>query len=71
MQTAKESAIEIVIDTFIGFIGAWFITFFILHADLSPAMLSTYTVLACTVFSLIRKYVVRRWFNNRLAKRQS
>lgn len=63
MQSRKDSFKEVLTDTFIGFIGAWIINYGILHLDLSKEQLATLTVFACTVFSLVRKYCVRRKFN--------
>jgi hypothetical protein len=65
-QSRSMSVIEVLTSTFTGTIGSLVITYCILR--FSPYGLevnSVLTVAACTVWSLVRGYAVRRYFATR------
>lgn len=64
MQTKRQSWIETSTNTAIGIVGSWLITMGVLYAIDNKAIAGTITVLLCTVWSLIRGYMVRRYFNH-------
>lgn len=69
-QSKKQSFIEACTNTGIGFVIAVIGTFFIVWAlDIksSPSKNITMT-LFFTVLSIVRGYVIRRWFNKRSSK---
>ena len=69
-QSKRHSAVETATNTAVGFVGSYFITFACFHvpgADLATRTL--YATLGCTVWSLLRGYYLRRFFN-RLHTRQ-
>lgn len=65
MQTKRQSWIEVATSTTIGFFGSWLITIITLHVVDNKWWASTITVILCTIWSLIRGYQVRRFFNRR------
>jgi hypothetical protein len=64
-QTRKQSLIEIATSTTIGMIGSWLLTLGCLMFFTSPIGIATSTTIACTCWSLMRGYAVRRHFNNK------
>lgn len=62
MQTHRQSVIEVFTDTFVGTIGSWLITYATFSNVANTAFASSITVLACTVWSLVRGYYIRRRF---------
>lgn len=64
-QTKKQSWIETSTNTGIGFLGSWLITWVTLQYIDNIAVATTVTTVACTVWSLVRGYCVRRYFNRR------
>jgi hypothetical protein len=67
MQTKKQSAREVMIDTAIGFVLAIIVNWAIVRAleDTNHGLTAIVLTGACTVLSLVRKYIVRRFFNER------
>ncbi len=65
MQSRLHSVIEVFLNTAIGFLGSWIITELTLRWHLSPVTLGLEIVIWCTVWSLVRGYVLRRWFATR------
>lgn len=63
MQTRIDSIKEVFFGTFVGLIGSWLITMACLYTIDSKVAAGTVTVALCTVWSLLRGYMVRRWFN--------
>jgi hypothetical protein len=64
-QSKRHSAVETATNTAVGFVGSYFITFACFHvpgADLATKTL--YATLGCTVWSLLRGYYLRRFFNH-------
>lgn len=62
MQSKKNSLIEVATNTGVGLVGAWLITYYTMKlvTDLDTAV--TLSVSLCTVWSLVRGYVIRRIF---------
>lgn len=65
-QTKLQSLIEVTANTGVGMIGSWLITIACLMFFTTPVGIATSTTIACTVWSLGRGYVVRRYFDNKL-----
>ncbi|UIS24655.1 hypothetical protein S21ZY_093 [Pseudomonas phage ZY21] len=59
--------IEIAANTGIGFVGSWLIARACVHYVNDPVALTTSITVICTVWSLLRGYFLRRYFNNRKA----
>lgn len=68
MQTKRQTIIEISVNTFIGFIGSFIITYLILHLDLGAGLSASLVTIGCTIWSIIRQYFIRRYFNSKLLK---
>jgi hypothetical protein len=67
MQSTKESFVESLVDVGIGFIISIFATIVInkIHCIEIP-LWKNFTITICfTIISLVRRFVVRRYFNNR------
>lgn len=63
MQSKKHSAIETVTNTAIGFFGSWLIIVLVLkYLPGSTMHTATVTTALCTVWSIVRGYVLRRVF---------
>ena len=67
MQNKKESIIEVIVNVFVGYILNLLIQitlfpFFDIHISISDNMLLT---LLFTTISMIRSYLIRRFFNKR------
>lgn len=67
-QTKRQSLIETLTSTFTGMIGSWLITMACLYNITDKTTAATVTVIGCTVWSLVRGYAVRRYFNNVVAQ---
>lgn len=64
-QTRKESVAEAVVNVFIGFVIAWIangIAFWLFRVPFSMTQLTGITIFM-TFVSVLRMYLVRRWFN--------
>lgn len=55
--------IEVFTGTFTGMLGSWAITYCVFTLVQEKALAASVTVVACTIWSLVRNYVVRRYFN--------
>ncbi len=67
MQTKKQSLIESIVNVLIGFIisiTATFIIFPLVGIHSTPLQNVTSTI-GFTIVSLIRQYIIRRYFNNK------
>lgn len=67
MQSKTESLIEACSNTGIGVVGSWLITLACINYIPAPMIAATAATLLCTVWSLIRGYGVRRYFNKQAA----
>ena len=64
-QSKKQSLVETCTNTTIGMVGSWLITMACLMFFTTPVGIATSTTVACTLWSVSRGYVVRRYFNNK------
>lgn len=62
MQSRRHSMYEVLTNTFTGIVGSWFITWVTFANIDNREAATTVTVLACTAWSLVRSYVIRRGF---------
>lgn len=63
MQSRKHSAIETLTNTAVGFVGSWLIILLVLKYLPGGALhTATVTTALCTVWSILRGYVLRRLF---------
>lgn len=67
-QTRRQSLIETCSNTVLGCLGSFLITMVCLHFFTTDVGIAISTTLACTVFSIVRGFYVRRWWNNKLTK---
>lgn len=71
MQTKKQSLVEVCTGTLVGGVGSWAITVTVLWLaevmDFAQhkGVVAACSVAACTVWSLVRGYWLRRHFNHR------
>ena len=70
MQTRKQSHLEVTINQILGIIGGWLIVYFIfpLFDYLSQSLVATISTIRFFIWSYIRSYLVRRYFNNKDTK---
>lgn len=66
MQTKLDSIKETLANNAIGLSISWLITFTILGLNLDPVKAATLISAMCLVASLVRSYLVRRYFNSKL-----
>lgn len=69
-QSKRQSLIETCSNTGIGMVGSWLITIVCLLYFTTPVGIATSTTVLCTVWSLGRGYVVRRYFNSKQYKQE-
>lgn len=62
-QSPLQSLVEVVTNTSIGVVGSWLIAYSVMSSTPDAATASTITVAGCTVWSVLRSWVVRRVFN--------
>lgn len=65
MQSRKQSAVETVTGTVLGFAGSWVISYVSVMTIPHLPTAVTVATLGCTVWSLVRGYSVRRYFARR------
>lgn len=65
-QTKLQSLMETLTNTGVGMVGSWLITMACLMFFTTPVGIATSTTIACTIWSLGRGYVVRRYFDSKL-----
>lgn len=70
MQSKKQSHIEIMINQLIGLIGGWLIVFYLfpLFDSYSQSIVATISTIIFFIWSYIRSYAIRRFFNKRVNK---
>lgn len=61
-QSRRDSAVEVVTNTFVGMAGSYAITYVTFRLCQNIELASAITVAACTVWSLVRGYWIRRKF---------
>lgn len=67
-QTRMQSLLEVSVGTSIGFVGSFAITWFTIRAVSNTELATFITVTLCTVWSFVRQYGVRRFFEMRKGK---
>lgn len=67
-QSRIDSVKEVICNTGVGMIGSWLLTMLCLMFFTTPVGIATSTTIACTVWSLGRGYVVRRYFDSKAGK---
>lgn len=65
MQSKRQSFIETCSNTFIGMLGSWLIMMAVLYTIDNKVVVSVVTVVLCTIWSIVRGYCVRRYFNSK------
>lgn len=67
MQTKYQSHIEVTTNQILGIIGGWLIVYFIfpLFDYLSQSSVATISTIIFFIWSYIRSYIIRRYFNNK------
>jgi uncharacterized protein (DUF697 family) len=70
-QSKKQSLHETVTNTFVGTIGSFLITLVTLKFVTDIVLASAITTVACTAWSLLRGYTIRRYFNSKTEKGES
>lgn len=63
MQTKRLTTLEVLTNTFTGLLGSWLITVYFISGSGTPVQTATLITGACTVWSILRGYVIRRIFN--------
>ncbi len=68
MQSKLKSHIEVTTNQILGIIGGWLIVYFIfpLFDYLSQSLGATISTIIFFIWSYIRSYLVRRYFNKRI-----
>ena len=66
-QSKINSHIEVIVNNIIGASGGWLIVYFIfpLFDYLSQSLVATISTIIFFIWSYIRSYIVRRYFNKR------
>lgn len=64
IQTKKQMLTETVINTAIGFIGAYLISHFMIMKFSNTMYLALMITVACTLWSLVRGFCLRYYFNS-------
>lgn len=67
-QTKRQSLCEVLANTALGIVGSFLITMVCLHFFTTDVGIAISTTLCCTLFSIVRGFYVRRWWNNKLMK---
>ena len=67
-QSKINSHIEVIVNNIIGASGGWLIVYFIfpLFDYLSQSLVATISTIIFFIWSYIRSYLVRRYFNKRV-----
>ena len=67
MQSKKQSHLEVTTNQILGIIGGWLIVYFIfpLFDHLSQSLVATISTIIFFIWSYIRSYIIRRYFNNK------
>ena len=67
-QSKINSHIEVIVNNIIGASGGWLIVYFIfpLFDYLSQSLVATISTIIFFIWSYIRSYLVRRYFNKRI-----
>ena len=68
MQNRKQSHLEVTTNQILGIVGGWLIVYFLfpLFDYLSQSLVATISTIIFFIWSYIRSYTVRRYFNKRV-----
>ena len=68
MQSKNQSHLEVTTNQILGIVGGWLIVYFIfpLFDYLSQSLVATISTIIFFIWSYIRSYTVRRYFNKRI-----
>ena len=68
MQTKYQSHLEVSINQILGIIGGWLIVYYLfpLFDYLSQEIVATISTIIFFIWSYLRSYLVRRYFNKRI-----
>jgi len=66
MQSKRQSMKETLANVTIGMVGSFIITLAVMHTVEDRSLASALTVTLCTVWSLLRGYHVRRYYNGKV-----
>ncbi len=67
-QSVMESVKESLANTGFGFALSWLTVFLCITFINPPALAATVSCILCTLWSFIRSFIIRRYFNNRQEK---
>jgi len=67
-QTPKQIAEEVLVNTTVGMVGSWIISFTVILYVESAFIASSLTVVLCTLWSLLRNYTVRHHYNRKYSR---
>ena len=67
-QSKRQSMIEVTTNIATGMLGSLLITLLVMHCIDDRTICSIVTVSACTVWSFVRGYGLRRYYNRRHAQ---
>ncbi len=71
MQSKKNSFIEALVNTFIGLVITMIVSpaiYWMCNVNMSYTQMTLATVLF-TIVSVLRNYIIRRWFNQKIRTR--
>ena len=65
MQTKKDSHKEVLINQIVGIVGGWLIVYYLfpLFDYLSQEIVATISTIIFFIWSYLRSYLLRRYFN--------
>lgn len=69
MQSKRQSMKETLTNTFAGMAGSFAITMLCLQLLSDKVSIAVVTTVACTVWSILRGYTIRRYFNKQVGEK--
>ena len=63
MQSKRLAILEVSTNTLTGLIGSWLITLYFVSGVRTPVETASIITATCTIWRLLRGYVIRRIFN--------
>lgn len=67
-QSKKQSLKETLTNTFTGMLGSFAITMICLKIFEQEVAIAASTTILCTVWSIVRGYTIRRYYNRKVSK---
>ena len=70
MQTKKQTHLEVITNQCLGLIGGWLIVYYLfpLFDYLSQEVVATISTIIFFIWSYLRSYLIRRYFNLQYSK---